>query len=624
MSKRCLIMASMFAATLGFQSEVFSQNLSPKTPEFQISQAMEFYRNSDFKKAHEHLDRFIDQRLTSPLWKNVPIDDTWIEALKADAECCLQLAEYERAVTIYDNLERIDASDALVASNRGLSYQELNQWIPALDNYRLAHQREPDNLLHRLVLAKALVTAPHANLRDPKEAESLLTGLKQSLPNTAAVLEILAAIAAEKGDFDRAVKLQTQAVALENENDSRELLNGLLNLYQRQGRFPFIDEEVEPLSEHERTKAISAGTVMVRVRGRAYFKINNQTGTAPRVMENQHAGIVLNDRGDFLIACTTLAIPYTVDPTWNSVDGAEWIEGPFIEVYQSTPCPQGVATLGRAEVKGIDEATGLALIRLTEYPSSDVRRKLAPLRLKPTYLPDNTDELIKDAMTLQFNVWSSQQPASHTEVLTEEKAFDEIRFQSFLRNSEVHPNQLTTTLNRWNAPQSRRVGCWTILKTSGLTVGTPVVNSAGECIAMVDRPNGENGLFDAGIPAEVISRVAAKLLSYGKVERTIVPIMVTAVEVEKISDKSKEENQQAVKFLRGMKISETMGPPTVPNNITGLIITHVNQNATPHDMAWEIALEKAAGRGQSSLICTVFDVRQQVSKEIEIPIQAPK
>ncbi len=624
MSKIILIAASFIAMTLGFQSNAISQTSSLTAPEAQFSEAMELFRNSDFSKAHELLDRFIDQRLTAPEWKNAPVDDSWIEALKADAECCLQLEEYQRAITIYDNLERLDASDAQIASNRGLCYQAIGQWIPALDNYRLAQQREPDELLHRLVLAKALVTAPHASLRDSKEAASLLKGLKQPLPNTAAVLEIQAALSAEDGDFDQAVKIQSQAVSLEREKDSKELANGILNLYQRRIRFPFIDEEAEPMTELERTQAISAGTVMVRVRGRVSYSLDDQTGSAPRVIENQHAGIVLNDRGDILITCTSLSIPYTVEPTWNSVDGAEWIEGPFIEVYQSTPSPQGAETFGRAEVKAIDEATGLALIRLTEYPRRETRRKLIPLRLNPTYVPDNTEDVIENGLTVQLNVWSPRQPENHLEVLVEEKPFGEIRFQSFLRKLEVHPNQRITTQNRWNAPQSRRVGSWSRLKTTDLTVGAPIVNASGDCIAMVDRLNGENGLFEIGISADVISRVGAKLLSFGSVERAVVPVKVTAVELEQFSGKIDEENEPPIRSLKGMEIYETNGSPAVPSDITGLIITHVNQDATPHDMAWEAALEKAARRGLTSLTCTVFDFRRSESKRIEIPIQAPK
>ncbi len=616
---RVIVWAVAILAGAGIHCRAYSQPTLRPFSDPKLTEAMIRYEQGEYEEAHERLALYINQRLASPAWKNVPVDDSWITALKAYAECCLEFEDYRGAIVTYDNLERLDASDASIASSRGFCYEQLGEWLPAIDNYRLAHAREPDDISHRVILAKTLVTAPHVSLRDGREASELLAEVEKGLPNNPTIWEVQAAVAAETGEFDRAVELQSMIISVVTEADVKQKAARLRNLYQTKTRYPFVTEELEPLSELERTQAISAGTVIVRVRGRAMYDINDRSACVPRVIDYQHAGLVLNDRGDFLIPNSSLAIPYSIDPTWESLDGAQWIEGPFIEVYSSTPSPEGVISLGRAEVKAKDDATGLALIRLMEHPTEDIQKKLIPIRLEQSFDSTGGDS-IDEMTTIHLHVWSPREQENHTQPMTEDMPFGEIRFRPTLHKAEVQDVLFMTTYNRWNEPHSQRVARWISVKASELTIGSPVINQAGECVAMIDEVVTDAGLEKTGIPAEVISRVAAKLLSFGKVERAKVPVNVYSTLYEEFSDEVDDTPQVAVLSVSGMQIYEVPGDEAKEREWMAMIITHVDDIATPDNATWEVALERAARLRSKSLTCTVFDVTRNETKSIEIPI----
>ncbi len=582
---------------------------------------MRLYKAKEYSLACERFEQYIYDQLLSSNRNELRASQAWVEVLMAYAECCFKLEQYRKAITAYDYLERMNTGDAATATMRGICYQSLEQWIPAIDNYRLAFVRQPKVGIHSTLLARALLTAPHASLRDAKEAANVLEGVLRETPKNTMILELEAMIASESRDFDKAVQLQSEAVALAKDENEKTKSSALLGLFRREIRYPYFNDAPEELDELKLTQAVSAGTVFVRVRGRAAYLIDDRSGSAPRVIEHQHAGVVLDDSGNFLISTASLSIPYTSDPTWKSTDEARWLEGPFIEVYASTPSPEGVVSLGRAEVRGQDQATGLALIRLIEPLDAKKRRMLSPLPFQPIYRTEQVKPESK-MTALSLHTWSSRQPEDHAAILSQTAPFSEIRFRPEVQSVEVNTNHLVRTKNRWHEPQSKRVCVCNDLTARQLTVGAPVVDAAGECVSMVDEVMTDHGLVKVGIPAETLSRVAARLLSFGQVRRAGVPFSVSAVELEQYSGKDVSADKKPLRSLRGMEIYDVLGRTKAERELAGLVITHVNDEATPYDSAWEAALEKAARLKQKSLICTTFNYMKNVTKTIEIPVEA--
>jgi tetratricopeptide (TPR) repeat protein len=126
--------------------------------------------------------------------------------------------KFDKAIADYDRVIRFATKDANDYPVRGHAYFKKGNYKAALSDFEKAVQLSPNNANALSGLAWLRATCPDASLRNGKEAIPMsmraceLTGWKEP-----AAISTLAAAYAETGDFDKAVKYQTQGMKMNSE-----------------------------------------------------------------------------------------------------------------------------------------------------------------------------------------------------------------------------------------------------------------------------------------------------------------------------------------------------------------------------------------------------------------------
>jgi tetratricopeptide (TPR) repeat protein len=144
----------------------------------------------------------------------------WLDPLSVTAYYNRGLAwqskqEYAKAVVDYNLAIRLDPQHALARCQRASAWAAQNKYDRAITDYNEAIRldpRCPDAYMGR---ARLLATCPDAKVRDGKKAvESAMKACDLTEWKEASPIEALAAACAAVGDFESAVKWQTQANTL--------------------------------------------------------------------------------------------------------------------------------------------------------------------------------------------------------------------------------------------------------------------------------------------------------------------------------------------------------------------------------------------------------------------------
>lgn len=137
--------------------------------------------------------------------------------------------EYDKAIQDYSEAIRLDPKDVMAFTNRGNAWVGKKEYAKAIQDYDEAIRLNSKNALAWNNKAFLLATCADDKLRDVDKAEELLkTGIKLGLMSPWNE-ETLSVIAAARGRFDEAIKLQNKALedkdyAAEEGDKARERL----------------------------------------------------------------------------------------------------------------------------------------------------------------------------------------------------------------------------------------------------------------------------------------------------------------------------------------------------------------------------------------------------------------
>jgi tetratricopeptide (TPR) repeat protein len=140
------------------------------------------------------------------------------------------LEKFDKAMADYDRVIQIAPRDSEDYSERGIAYLAKDDYKAAVSSFRKALQLSPNNSYALGRLAWLMAICPSAPFRNGKEAIRMgMRACKLSQWKEPSRIETLAAAYAESGDFDKAVKYQTQAINMKGEygpvrKDARERL----------------------------------------------------------------------------------------------------------------------------------------------------------------------------------------------------------------------------------------------------------------------------------------------------------------------------------------------------------------------------------------------------------------
>ena len=123
------------------------------------------------------------------------------------------IGQLDKASADYDRVTRLNPRDANDYMFRGFAHFAKGNYKVAAADFEKAAQLSPRDYDALLSLAGFQATCPEDSLRNGKEAlEKSLRACELSRWQSADAVDTLAAAYAEIGDFDRAVKYQTQAI----------------------------------------------------------------------------------------------------------------------------------------------------------------------------------------------------------------------------------------------------------------------------------------------------------------------------------------------------------------------------------------------------------------------------
>lgn len=175
------------------------------------------------------------------------------ELLTMRGEAYHRLGEYEQALADLTQAIELAPHNAAALSQRGNVRAELGNFAEAIADFQKAQAADPNSSEPHRSLAWLLSTCPDERFRNPRQALAAAeAAAKLAAPGDPFVLDALAAAHANAGQFDRAVRIQQEAIVNVPE-DFAGPFQERLALYSdnrpfRNGTDELIDENVRAAS----------------------------------------------------------------------------------------------------------------------------------------------------------------------------------------------------------------------------------------------------------------------------------------------------------------------------------------------------------------------------------------
>ena len=531
-----------------------------------------------------------------------------LEAIGANAE----------AVCIYNWIGKA-VPELKLPFVRAVLFSKLDWDSAMFSELRVSHRTDPEDLITVNGLASALLLNSQPELRNTEEALEVALSARDQIENSPRIARTIAMAAAATKDFDLAVEMQTayiQSGTVSEEN----VLSEFNRLRQYSEKEEIHPEEVpafaleDQLDDDALAEIARRSMVGVRVQGIVEGK-NLQTGEV-RVLASTRwtVGTVLDSFGTILLSWESVRVP-TYDELLETgkddtnqssssrfgaatredvVGSTRWLEVPEIEIYSMPSSEMQSKSMGLAGILGTDEASGLALVELTRSSAFGFVRhaELKPARFAPEYRSLDPDT---DRQTPGFEL--DYVPTDYITVpnlVSLESCESEVL-------AYYEPRGGTANLARFIA-----------LSESRSLPGAALFNQLGEIIGIRHQVNAPATDGQVAIPAAVCTRIAAKLATYGEVNRAYLPFTV-ASRTTGVQEPGK-----------GMKVSSVTSDADIYQPMLNKFIVSLDGVPTPTLTEWLNASERVHDRGLETAIVEVYDPDSNRITLMTIPTVKPE
>ncbi len=481
---------------------------------------------------------------------------------------------------------------------RAAAYKRLQLSSIELDELRNAVRMNPEDITNRKELAFELAQTEVPTLRNGLEALLAVEHLEKEFANDPLIAKCIAAAAAEAGDFPLAIRQQSQYIK-QVKPERLEFESNLLDIYEgnltQPNVIPAFDVN-QLVRANELPSIASHSMVSVRLHGTTEC-IETQTGNGHcQIIKRDHIGVALNRMGTILVSHETIRPPAIerLDGKGPDVVTTRWAVEPAIEVHLLATGHTSTKLLGKANIVGADEATGLAVIQIVQEKPLEFFDELQPIQFQPEYRA--FDPQTKVFLVEMF-----------------EPRIDAIKPGDSPSLKLVHPNPAATTTYDDAALNSTSVAKLRMVPDSLVETGSPYFNLIGECVGISHRVRWDGKSKVVAIPPAVCARIAAKLAAYGKVERAFLPFTMTGVTT------AATKNSAGPQQIAGMLVSAVPKDVAIYQPLLYKLITEVDGIPTPTLTEWLVASERAWSRGVDTLALTVYDDKLGAFSIVYIP-----
>jgi tetratricopeptide (TPR) repeat protein len=288
--------------------------LDPKNAQAYGNRGWAHGMKGDYDQAISDLDQAIQ---LDPKLKNVYYSRGWAYSSKGD---------YDQAISDLDQAIQLNPKLKDAYYSRAMAYGMKGEYDKAIADYSQAIQLDPKSAKAYDNLAWLLATCPQANFRDGKKAVAYATkSCELSAWKDPVAVDVLAAACAEVGDFDNAVKWESQYLATPNLS-----INQVADAQSRAALYQANQPYHQPEHKGDHDKAIADYSQTIQLDPKNVNAYNNRgidyddKGDYDKAIADYNQGIQLDPKN--ALAYNNLALLLATCPEASFRDGKKAVE----------------------------------------------------------------------------------------------------------------------------------------------------------------------------------------------------------------------------------------------------------------------------------------------------------
>ncbi len=464
----------------------------------------------------------------------------------------------------------------------------------ALDELRRDQRLNPNNQQLRKVLADALLSSPIATGSEAAEALTALMPFEEEIADDPRIAAAIAMAAAGAENFELAIKMQKRYVGLLDSTQRQREAETLSRYEAKQYSNPTSFPTWDPAKlKSNKVLANNALRSMVMVRLNREMQLTEAVSGKNAGIASEmrtHFGTVLSSMGTILVSSNTVRMPRFNDHI-HGVAGSVKLLSEQIELFTMPDDSGKSVSLGLAKVQGIDEPSGLAVLKVVhEKHFENVKYdELKTIDFMPEYRLLDPNTKIHLAKLYEYSVEKGS------------------------KTNKASLREVTADLSQYSAYHDRTMDGPTMarlakVRGSHSLAGAPIFNQLGECVGITHEIGFDEAPRQVIIPSDVCTRVAAKLMANGVVHRASLPIVVGGI-------------MTGVREpLMGMSVMKTTSKDPIFKSLEGDTIVGINGIPTPTLTEWLTVLERAYALDLKTLVLEIYDPATKGTSCMEIPV----